>query len=165
MPDISSLAAARAGAGSPSSARVQQPPAPPAAATSSSTSSSTPVNIDPHHHHRHVRVGGGGGGSEHPRSGIGMTLNLHDPPTPYASTEPSVATNANTRWATASPSSLSPLLPTADPHHRRTPSLGELHQQLEQEQEAQVVRPPPLGAPATEKGLVSITIRTKEDLG
>ncbi|KAI9813353.1 MAG: hypothetical protein M1826_002521 [Phylliscum demangeonii] len=30
--------------------------------------------------------------------------------------------------------------PAADPHHQRAPSLGELHQQLEQEQEAQVVR-------------------------
>jgi hypothetical protein len=29
---------------------------------------------------------------------------------------------------------------TADPHHHRTPSLGELHQELEQEQEAHVVR-------------------------
>lgn len=28
---------------------------------------------------------------------------------------------------------------TGDPHHHRAPSLGELHQELEQEQEAQVV--------------------------
>lgn len=27
-----------------------------------------------------------------------------------------------------------------DPHHQRAPSLGELYQELEQEQEAQVVR-------------------------
>jgi hypothetical protein len=27
-----------------------------------------------------------------------------------------------------------------DPHHQRAPSLGELHQELEAEQEAQVVR-------------------------
>lgn len=31
-------------------------------------------------------------------------------------------------------------LPTADPHHHRQPSLGELHQELESEQEAQVNR-------------------------
>ena len=31
------------------------------------------------------------------------------------------------------------LLPTREPHHSRTPSLGELHQELEEEQEAQVV--------------------------
>jgi hypothetical protein len=31
-----------------------------------------------------------------------------------------------------------------DPHHYRTPSLGEIHQELEQEQEAQVARQPSL---------------------
>lgn len=42
---------------------------------------------------------------------------------------------------TASPTShgSSPVFATADPHHQRAPSLGELHQELEQEQEAQVV--------------------------
>ncbi|GMG44554.1 unnamed protein product [Aspergillus oryzae var. brunneus] len=41
---------------------------------------------------------------------------------------------------TSSPSSLggSPIIATGDPHHQRAPSLGELHQELEQEQEAQV---------------------------
>ncbi|KAJ5784039.1 uncharacterized protein N7518_009716 [Penicillium psychrosexuale] len=41
-------------------------------------------------------------------------------------------------FRTASPSS--PIFATADPHHQRAPSLGELHQELEQEQEAQVNR-------------------------
>ncbi|KAL4933453.1 uncharacterized protein BDV17DRAFT_110197 [Aspergillus undulatus] len=43
---------------------------------------------------------------------------------------------------TSSPSNLggSPVIGTGDPHHQRTPSLGELHQELEQEQEAQVNR-------------------------
>ncbi|KAI7968568.1 hypothetical protein EIK77_006587 [Talaromyces pinophilus] len=43
-------------------------------------------------------------------------------------------------FRTASPSSLggSPIIATGDPHHQRAPSLGELHQELEQEQEAQV---------------------------
>ncbi|KAL5340768.1 hypothetical protein BJX70DRAFT_93994 [Aspergillus crustosus] len=43
---------------------------------------------------------------------------------------------------TASPSNLggSPIIGTGDPHHQRAPSLGELHQELEQEQEAQVNR-------------------------
>lgn len=42
----------------------------------------------------------------------------------------------------ASPTSLagSPTIATGDPHHQRAPSLGEIHQELEQEQEAQVVR-------------------------
>lgn len=68
---------------------------------------------------------------------VPMTLNLN----------PNDGTTTGGEWSgpssnplrTASPSSVSPLLPTADPHHRRTPSLGELHQQLEQEQEAHVV--------------------------
>jgi hypothetical protein len=34
----------------------------------------------------------------------------------------------------------SPVSGFGDPHHHRAPSLGELHQELEQEQEAQVVR-------------------------
>jgi hypothetical protein len=44
-------------------------------------------------------------------------------------------------FRTASPTSLggSPTIATGDPHHQRTPSLGEIHQELEQEQEAQVV--------------------------
>ncbi|KAL4803561.1 hypothetical protein BDV18DRAFT_145036 [Aspergillus unguis] len=44
---------------------------------------------------------------------------------------------------TSSPSNLegSPVIGTGDPHHhQRAPSLGELHQELEQEQEAQVNR-------------------------
>lgn len=44
-------------------------------------------------------------------------------------------------FRTSSPSSIagSPVVATGDPHHQRAPSLGELHQELEQEQEAQVV--------------------------
>jgi hypothetical protein len=44
-------------------------------------------------------------------------------------------------FRTASPTSLggSPTIATGDPHHQRAPSLGEIHQELEQEQEAQVV--------------------------
>ncbi|KAL2833043.1 hypothetical protein BDW59DRAFT_139089 [Aspergillus cavernicola] len=43
---------------------------------------------------------------------------------------------------TSSPSNIggSPVIGTGDPHHQRAPSLGELHQELEQEQEAQVNR-------------------------
>ena len=45
-------------------------------------------------------------------------------------------------WQTTSPSVIggSPTIATGDPHHSRHQSLGELHQELEQEQEAQVVR-------------------------
>jgi len=37
---------------------------------------------------------------------------------------------------------------TADPNHRRTPSVGEMHQKLEQEQEAQVVSLASFAAPS-----------------
>lgn len=40
----------------------------------------------------------------------------------------------------AAPLSTSPLMIGGDPHHNRAPSLGELHQELEAEQEAQVNR-------------------------
>ncbi|EFQ99218.1 hypothetical protein MGYG_02232 [Nannizzia gypsea CBS 118893] len=45
-------------------------------------------------------------------------------------------------FRTHSPTSIagSPVIATGDPHHQRAPSLGELHQELEQEQEAQVNR-------------------------
>lgn len=86
--------------------------------------------------------------SERRRSTAGMALNLN---------ELSGAGSGNTgdnAWSdhrssmghafrTASPTSHggSPIFATADPHHQRAPSLGELHQELEQEQEAQVVGP------------------------
>lgn len=42
-------------------------------------------------------------------------------------------------YRTASPQSGSPIISQREPQHLRNPSLGELHQELEQEQEAQVV--------------------------
>lgn len=58
-----------------------------------------------------------------------MNLQLNDPSLP----SPGEMIN--------SPHSLSgsPIIGTGDPHHNRAPSLGEIHQELEQEQEAQVV--------------------------
>jgi hypothetical protein len=71
------------------------------------------------------------------RSGIGMHLNLSDQPGDHSEHRPSF----NHSFRTASPTSLggSPIIATGDPHHQRAPSLGEIHQELEQEQEAQVV--------------------------
>lgn len=43
-------------------------------------------------------------------------------------------------YGRASPRSMgSPIIPSRDLGHNRAPSLGEIHQELEQEQEAQVV--------------------------
>lgn len=68
-----------------------------------------------------------------------MNLQLNDPGVP----SPGEMINENhvSSYSTSSPQSLagSPIISTGDPHHFRTPSLGEIHQELEQEQEAQVV--------------------------
>lgn len=75
-----------------------------------------------------------------------MPLNLAEtsgPGSGYNGETPGSAHRASMGHAirTASPTShgSSPIFATADPHHQRAPSLGELHQELEQEQEAQVV--------------------------
>jgi hypothetical protein len=67
-----------------------------------------------------------------------MHLNLNDPAGDLHNDHRSSISNA---FRTASPTSLggSPIIATGDPHHQRAPSLGEIHQELEQEQEAQVV--------------------------
>lgn len=59
-----------------------------------------------------------------------MNLQLNDPALP----PPGEMINDH------SPLQLSASPSTADPHHHRAPSLGELHQELEAEQEAHVVR-------------------------
>ncbi len=68
-----------------------------------------------------------------------MNLQLNDPTVP--SPGEMINDGHNPSYRTSSPQSLagSPIIATGDPHHFRTPSLGEIHQELEQEQEAQVV--------------------------
>jgi hypothetical protein len=72
-----------------------------------------------------------------------MNLQLNDPSVPAPGEM--VAEGGTDTHRTLTPQSLttSPLLTGRDPHHNRAPSLGELHQELEAEQEAQVVRPRP----------------------
>ena len=161
-PDLNSLPPSRSIPGSPSMLRGQSPsPSPRSASTSlqaaaavnaglqhedsrrgsslkshpsrililtgSSSSSSAPRNRQPSHTGRR-------------RSTVLMNLQLNDPSLPAPGemiNEGQVST-----YRTASPHSLtgSPILSGGDPHHYRTPSLGEIHQELEAEQEAQVVR-------------------------
>ncbi|KAJ5973092.1 uncharacterized protein N7479_003010 [Penicillium vulpinum] len=88
--------------------------------------------------------------SERRRSAAGVNLNTNEiqGTSPGPSGELPVSDHRDHRssighaFRTASPSSHggSPIFATADPHHQRAPSLGELHQELEQEQEAQVNR-------------------------
>lgn len=69
------------------------------------------------------------------RSTVLMNLQLNDPSVPG----PGEMVSDHIGHQSGSPQPLwgSPLL--ADPHHHRAPSLGELHQELEAEQEAHVV--------------------------
>ncbi|KAJ5651409.1 uncharacterized protein N7484_005132 [Penicillium longicatenatum] len=84
--------------------------------------------------------------SERRRSAAGMNLNLNELPSASGihgeSPWPDHRSSIGHAFRTASPTSHggSPVFATADPHHQRAPSLGELHQELEQEQEAQVNR-------------------------
>ncbi|KAJ5484155.1 hypothetical protein N7539_005951 [Penicillium diatomitis] len=85
--------------------------------------------------------------SERRRSAAGMHINLNDPSVAASGnmgdgTRSEHRSSMGQAFRTASPISLagSPIFTTADPHHQRAPSLGELHQELEQEQEAQVNR-------------------------
>jgi hypothetical protein len=70
------------------------------------------------------------------RSTVLMNLQMNDPNLP-----PPGEIVSEQAHRTASPHSLtgSPITTGGDPHHFRAPSLGEIHQEIEQEQEAQVV--------------------------
>lgn len=70
------------------------------------------------------------------RSAVLMNLQLNDPSIPA----PGEMANDRSGHQPSSPLMLSHSPTTADPHHHRAPSLGELHQELEAEQEAHVVR-------------------------
>ncbi|TQN72382.1 hypothetical protein CSHISOI_03116, partial [Colletotrichum shisoi] len=78
------------------------------------------------------------------QSTVLMNLQLNDPSLPGPGEM--VADNQHTQpsgvaAASPQPMATSPMMvPGGDPHHNRAPSLGELHQELEAEQEAQVNR-------------------------
>lgn len=66
-----------------------------------------------------------------------MNIQLNDPSLPGPG---EMVPDSHHRSSFTSPIIGSPLLMAGgDPHHIRAPSLGELHQELEAEQEAQVV--------------------------
>lgn len=82
--------------------------------------------------------------SDRRRSQVTMNLNLNDPTLP----SPGELSSSDSRmgfshsFASASPPTIGgrSAIATGDPHHQRHPSLGEIHNELEQEQEAQVNR-------------------------
>lgn len=81
--------------------------------------------------------------SDRRRSQVALNLNLNDPATPSPG---ELATSDSRRpshsFVSASPQTIGgrSAIATGDPHHQRQPSLGEIHNELEQEQEAQVNR-------------------------
>lgn len=85
--------------------------------------------------------------AERRRSVVAMNLNLNDPTIPGPGELSCSDHRSSLRGSSAqSPIGLSPIgfgmspgMNMGDPHHQRAPSLGEIHQELEQEQEAQVV--------------------------
>ncbi|KAH7160809.1 FAD dependent oxidoreductase [Dactylonectria macrodidyma] len=70
------------------------------------------------------------------RSAVLMNLQLNDPAVPA----PGEMVHEPSSYRASSPQPLSGSPSLADPHHHRAPSLGELHQELEAEQEAHVNR-------------------------
>ena len=79
---------------------------------------------------------------ERRRSNVAMNISLNDPALPAPGELQTIGDNRppSRTFRAASPQTISRSPSMADPHHHhRTPSIGELHQELEQEQEAQVV--------------------------
>ncbi|KAK4554100.1 hypothetical protein LTR86_008941 [Recurvomyces mirabilis] len=75
-------------------------------------------------------------GLERRRSSLMNNLIINDPTVPA----PGELQQSNSNQSSPRSARRSFVLATADPHHHRQPSLGELHQELENEQEAQVNR-------------------------
>lgn len=82
--------------------------------------------------------------SDRRRSQVAMGLNLNDPtlPSPGELSSSDPRANLNHSFVSASPATIGgrSAIATGDPHHQRQPSLGDIHNELEQEQEAQVNR-------------------------
>lgn len=155
MPDLNSLPPSRSSSGSPFHARIPTtnpephygPPSSSSPRSSSlSLAASATINAGiQNEDSRHSsssstrnRPSVVGRTSERRRSNVAMNLNLNDPSLPgpgELQTGDHRVSGGGHYFRTASPNSPSV--------HHRTPSLGELHQELEQEQEAQVVRTSP----------------------
>lgn len=142
-PDLNSLPPSRSSSVSSSLAQRNMP-----AATGNGPASTNPNTASPRTS-RGSSIVGRLSVSERRRSTAGLNLNSNDMQgtIPGYNGEFPVSDHRSSigqAFRTASPSSHggSPIFATADPHHQRAPSLGELHQELEQEQEAQVVGGP-----------------------
>ncbi|KAJ5113139.1 hypothetical protein N7456_001673 [Penicillium angulare] len=144
-PDINSLPPSRSSSSSSSLPYRNLPASSPGTAPAPTTSSNN-TTISP----RPSRGSSVGRLSVSGRRQSAAGMNTHQNEGPTATTPGSHSegpwsehrSSIGHAFRTASPTSHggSPVFATADPHHQRAPSLGELHQELEQEQEAQVNR-------------------------
>ena len=84
--------------------------------------------------------------AERRRSQVAMNLDLNDPTIPSPGELSSSDRRGSHSYSSMSPSTLGGrgTIATGDPHHSRQASLGEIHNELEQEQEAQVNRMLPM---------------------
>lgn len=144
MPDVNTInppsSRPRAMSGSPISQRPRRisidaaRPSPPSPRSPSLSSLQAAAAINAG---LHRSPGGASPGLERRRSSLMNNLTLNDPTVP-APGELQQSNGSNAGSPRMSRRSFA--LATADPHHQRQPSLGELHQELENEQEAQVNR-------------------------
>ncbi|MCJ1431623.1 hypothetical protein MMC27_000978 [Xylographa pallens] len=159
-PDLNSLPPSRSPDASPFQSRVfgsnaeslrRQTPSPLQRTSSVSLAAAATINAGiQHQDSRRSSTSSNRRGSpqvaraERRRSNVAMSLNLNDPslPGPGELQAGDPRSSIGHAFRTTSPQSIggSPTIATGDPHHQRAPSLGELHQELEQEQEAQVNR-------------------------
>ena len=164
-PDLNSLPPSRSSSGSPLQSRTMGPtgnnpealrrqtPSPSPRSSSVSLAAAATINAGINQEERRTSTSSNRnrgspqiGRAERRRSNVAMNLHLNDPGLPgpgeLQGSEHRTSTGQH-QFQTSSPYSIggSPTIATGDPHHQRAPSLGELHQELEQEQEAQVVCP------------------------
>lgn len=139
-PDLNSLPPSR------SPANNRQPPSPRSSSVSLAAAASINAGIQQQDSRRSsVSSRGNQQPAQAGRRERGLSnvaLNLNDPSLPgpgelQSSDHRTRGSSASQQFRTTSPQSIGS--PTTAPPHHRSPSLGELHQELEQEQEAQVV--------------------------
>lgn len=162
-PDLNSLPPSRSPSGSPLQSRSihsnsetlrRQTPSPSPRSSSVSLAAAATINAGMQNQdsrrssissNRNRGSMAAAGRNERRRSNVMMNLHLNDPslPGPGELQGSDGRSSIGHLFRTSSPHSIvgSPIAGIGDPHHQRAPSLGEIHQELEQEQEAQVVGP------------------------
>lgn len=150
MPDLNSLPPSRSPSGTQLRANGNPPESRPGElgshsprASSVSLAAAATINAGIHQESRRSSTSSNRNrpsqSSSRRRSNVAMNLSLNDPtlPSPGELQSPEQPSSMGQAFRTSSPRRQ--YSPPWLQHHHRTPSLGELHQELEQESEAQVV--------------------------